>query len=81
MVSLRRWRNATTLIRGVVDRHCDGHLVDHQESRSARLVSRLIDASADRQIARYRRPGFNDPRQKEIERPMRDYFAGRTTNF
>ena len=33
------------------------------------------------QIARYRRPGFKDPRQKEIERRMRDYLAGRSIKF
>jgi hypothetical protein len=33
------------------------------------------------QIARYRRAGFKDPRQKEIERRMRDYLTGRTTKF
>ena len=33
-----------------------------------------IDASVEQQIACYRRPGFKDPRQKEIERRMRDYL-------
>ena len=40
-----------------------------------------IDASVDQQIARYRRHGFRDPRQKEIERRMRNFIAGRTTKF
>jgi hypothetical protein len=39
------------------------------------------DGYVGNQIARYRRPGFQDPRQREIERRMRDYIAGRTTKF
>ena len=39
------------------------------------------DVDIESQIARYRRPGFADPRQKEIERRMRDYMSGRTTKF
>jgi hypothetical protein len=39
------------------------------------------DASVEQQIARYQRSGCKDPRQKEIERRMRDYIAGRTTKF
>jgi len=41
----------------------------------------LNDANIETQLACYRRPGFNDPRQKEIERRMRDYLAGRTAKF
>jgi hypothetical protein len=39
------------------------------------------DPDVGRQISRYRRAGFRDPRQKEIERRMRDYLAGRTGKF
>ena len=39
------------------------------------------DPDVEKQIARYRRSGFKDPRPKEIERRMRDYMAGRTTKF
>ena len=33
------------------------------------------------QMARWRRPGFKDPRRKEIERRMRDCMSGRTAKF
>jgi hypothetical protein len=39
------------------------------------------DSEIERQIARYRRPGFRDPRQHEIERRMRNYLSGHTTKF
>jgi hypothetical protein len=38
-------------------------------------------ASAEDPIACYRRPGFKDPRDTEIERRLRDYLAGRTIKF
>jgi hypothetical protein len=41
----------------------------------------LSDPDVKQQIARFHRPGFKDPREKEIERRMRDYLAGRTTKF
>jgi hypothetical protein len=46
-----------------------------------RMSAPPTDPDVERQIARYRRAGFNDPRQKEIERRMRDYMAGRTDKF
>jgi hypothetical protein len=41
----------------------------------------VTDPDVERQIARYRRSGFKDPRQKEIERRMRDYMAGHSAKF
>ena len=32
-------------------------------------------------VAQWRRPGFKDPRQKEIERRTRDFMSGRTAKF
>jgi hypothetical protein len=32
-------------------------------------------------ISQWRRPGFKDPRQKEIERRTRDFMSGRTAKF
>jgi hypothetical protein len=81
MAPLRRWRNATTLIRG-----CGGSQLRRSSGGPSKKLfctsgEPHIDASVDQQIACYRRPGFKDPRQKEIERRMRDYFTGRTTKF
>jgi len=41
----------------------------------------MTDPDVERQIARYRRSGFKDPRQKEIERRTRDFMSGRTAKF
>jgi hypothetical protein len=41
----------------------------------------LSDPDVKQQIARFHRPGFKNRREKEIERRMRDYLAGRTTKF
>ena len=57
----------------------------HDEGIMRRIpaAARLLEAgaSAEDPIACYCRPGFKDPREKEIERRMRDYLAGRTTKF
>jgi len=66
---------------GVVDRSASDHLVDHEEVFGTPREPPITDPDVERQIASYRRPGFKDPRQKEIERRMRDYMAGRTTKF
>jgi hypothetical protein len=45
--------------------------------------TRLIAEREDvvRSVAQWRRPGFKDPRQKEIERRTRNFMAGFTTKF
>ena len=40
-----------------------------------------LERQIAREMARWRRPGFDDPRQGEIERRTRDYMSGRTTRF
>ena len=45
----------------------------------ARLIAEREDVVQS--VAQWRRPGFKDPRQKEIERRTRNFMAGFTTKF